>query len=322
MPGYLHQILKFSMISSLMSCGGNAVQTNTDSLVSEAAVMFGGVGSVERQPMGGWLISWTPLDTSGGVYGVYVGESELAVNFEEPLFTTAQGFYNYNPENLLSESKRCFAVRVMGTRDKNTKTLCNDATPSTFAGLSSLEVQSNASYLLSWVKLPVNDAVYWVFESKGNDAFNFDQPSIVTTADFHQTDTLPRGVQSCFVVRVNHPKYGKDMNTIKKCTTLEPVIEFSATTAGISLGSPTAAQVNISWNRSSTPGVVGYKVFRDYGCSLQANCLINYIDNRAVCQDSGLQNDLPVYYCLVAVDAANRESEPVFANPITPNGGE
>lgn len=295
------------------ACGGGAANVNVGSSLSEIAGSFGGISGIERQSDGGWLLTWTALADSQAVYAVYRANSEAEMSYAEPLKTTPQSSYKYLPDNVLSESKRCFAVRVMGTADANTKVLCNTAEASVFEGIGSLTSQSNGSYLLRWAKLPVDDAVYLIFERTSTGSYNFSQPSYQQKADFYNTNVIVRGVSKCFVVRVDHPSYGTDSNQKELCTTLEPAIVF---TGPIGMSPSVPGTSTISWPASSTAGVVGYKIFSDSACTTPVACTPAGADGLVTGSSCSMTLVSGNQVCVIAVDSAGRESDPVLAAPV------
>jgi len=297
--------------ASLMVAGCGSGET-AGPLIDNLLVDFSGINSVEKQAGGGWLISWSAIAAGDSVYGIFRGDDEESINFEEPYFTTSQGSHLYMPENSLSEPRRCFAVRVMGGTDENKKVLCNTASPVSFLGLKSLDFQSNGSYLLRWDKLPVDDAVYWIFDRDSSGHYNFDTPSFQATTDFYNTSVLPRGSSKCYMVRAVHPQFKKDENQIELCTKFEEkVLLTGSVTVSLSENNSPRSRV-ASWTPSGALDVEGYRVYRDNSCQVIAVCS-NSIGASGVVRDSEcLLNDLQdgtYTMCVVAVDVAGRESE-------------
>jgi hypothetical protein len=304
---------------SLRGCGGSVPDsstTNTAEVVSD----FSGIASVEKQSDGSWVLSWAALSSRDAVYGIYRSEKENDMKYEEPYFTTSQSSYKYMPDNVLSEPQRCFAVRVLGGADENRKVICNDAVPTIFSGLKTLAPQSDGSYLLRWDKIPVDDAVYWIFDRQSTSNYNFSFPSFQESADFYATAVIPRGESKCYLVRVVHPAYGTDSNQRELCTRMEPAIEMQDTVL-VAAGSSLDSRV-VTWAESSTADVFGYKVFLDYTCELPAVCSEadgSGIVGSAKCTLNSLRSSQNVSYqvCVFAVDTAKRESRRVWSQPFT-----
>jgi hypothetical protein len=303
----------------LAGCGSSAPETSQTS-GADTVVDFVGIASVEKQSDGSWLLSWAAIASRDAVYGIYRADNESSMKYDEPFFTTSQSSYKYMPDNLLSEPKRCFAVRVLGGTDENKKIICNDASPTFFSGLKSLASQSDGSYLLRWDKIPVDDAVYWIFDRDSVSNYNFSYPSFQESADFYNTAVIPRGISKCYLVRVVHPGYGDDTNQRELCTKNVPAIELQGPVV-VSSGNSIDSRV-VTWPESSTTDVTGYKVFLDYACQLPAVC--------AGADGSGIVgvskctlNNLPrsqgggYRICVIAIDTARRESLPVFSQPFT-----
>lgn len=301
------------------SCGSSVPDT---SQTSEAEVVsdFSGLVSVEKQSDGSWMLSWAALPSRSAVYGIYRADKENEMTFEEPYFTTSQSSYKYMPENVLSEPRRCFAVRVLGGSDENTKVICNDSSPSIFSGLKTLSAQSDGSYLLRWEKIPVEDAVYWIFDRESAANYNFEFPSFQESADFYATAVIPRGVSKCYLVRVVHPGYGNDTNQRELCTRMENAIEMLDPVL-VAIGSSADSRI-VTWTESPTRDVSGYKVFLDYACQLPAVCSEadgSGIVGAAKCTINNLPRSQGGGYriCVIAIDTAKRESKPVFSQPFT-----
>lgn len=313
-------VIFFSIILSLApGCGGGAPASPQNSLEQDSSV-FGGLSGVEKQSDGSWLLSWSAIANAQALYGVYVSDSATNMSFKDPIATTRQSSYRYLPENVLSEGQKCFAVRVIGAGDSNSKVLCNTAIKSSFAGLDSLTALADASYLLRWVKLPVDDAVYLIFERDSAGAYDFSSPSYQQKSDFYKTAVAARGSSKCYVVRVEHRSYGNDTNNKELCTTLEKEIEF-----GVGGNVPVVADRAtdgsrlVTWNASPTEGVEGYKVYLDNQCSLAATCLggVSKVSQNQ-CTLTNLQNK-QYEVCVIAVDKAGRESLPIVSSPFNQN---
>jgi hypothetical protein len=309
--------ISFAAMLMLASCGG-ATETYTESNLAELARTFSGIGGVERQSDGGWLISWSAVDSSSALYGVFRSDSEASMAYAEPLFTTSQNSYKYVSENVLSEPKRCFAVRIMGSSDTNTRIQCNDASPALFAGLSGLDAQSNGSYLLRWTKLSVDDAVYWIFQRGENQSYDFSQPAIVQSGDFYQTPVIERAARQCFVVRVVHVNYGNDSNQAELCTAQEDRIEPVPSVSASFDITKTVSDLTISWSASVSSAVVGYKIYLDWKCSIPASCdgtLTPGYTTSLSCKIVGWTRT-QTQICVIAADSAGRESAAQHSLPI------
>lgn len=308
-------ILCCSMIGLLCGCGGGAPASPQDSLEQDSSV-FSGLSSVEKQSDGSWLLSWSAIANSQALYGIYISESESEMNFTAAMASTKESSFRYKPENLLAEGNRCFAVRIMETADSNTKVLCNNSTPAHFDGLARITPLNDASYLLRWSKLSVDDAVYWIFERDSTGEYDFSSPSYQQKSDFYKTSVTPRGLSKCYVVRVVHPSYGEDTNSKELCTELEEEIEFDFN-GNVPIVEDSNEDGNrlVKWMPSATKGVVGYKVFLDNRCSLAATCLggVSQVSGPE-CTLTNLQGK-QYEVCVVAVDSAGRESLPILSNP-------
>lgn len=319
MEARLNQILTSilalgTMLTVLVSCGGGDAPVNLQSNLSEESAFFGGINGLERQSDGSWVLSWTSLTNGLAIYAIYRSSSESDMSYSEPYKTTKESAYRYKPENVLKEEKKCFAVRVLGGTDLNSKILCNTAQPVKFSGITELTPQWDGSYILRWTKLPVDDAVYWIYERDINGAYNFATPSFQQKSDFFNTAAITRGESKCYVVRVAHSAYGTDENQNELCTSLEEPIKLTGKPNVVVVSA--SSEVHITWTASPTDGVVGYKLFSDNACSVPANCASgSNVVSEPQCTLKNLSKGRYSGICVIATDSAGRESEQVTSDP-------
>jgi len=309
-------ILSYALALLLFQgCGGAPASVNVQSNLSEESAFFTGLQGVERQSDGSWLLTWSALSNGLAIYGIFKASTEAELDYSQPFKTTKESLFRYKSDNVISEEKRCFAVRVLGGSDSNKKVICNNASPAKFSGITELTHQYNGSLLIRWSKLPVDDSIYWIFERDSSGSYNFSTPSFQQNSDFYTTRVIPRGESKCYVVRAVHAGYGVDSNQTELCSKLEPAFEFS--------GKPIVGDKqldgsrNVTWNASSTIGVVGYRVYMDNACSVLANCSTGL---STVTTTSCLLSNLTIgntSVCVVAIDAAGRESDPIISDPFT-----
>jgi hypothetical protein len=285
-------------------------------VLEQDSSVFAGLSGVDKQTDGSWLLSWPAIANTQALYGVYVSDSATSMNYTAPLASTTQSSYRYRAENILTEGKKCFAVRIIGAGDSNSKVLCNTATTSSFAGMDTLTALADASYLLRWTKLPADDAVYLIFERDSTGNYDFSSPSYQQKSDFYKTSVAPRGMSKCYVVRAVHRSYGTDVNNKELCTAFEKEIEF-AVDGNVPIVADAAADGSrlVTWNASSTKGVESYKVFLDNQCNLAATCLggVSKV-TQSQCTLTNLQKK-QYEVCVIAVDKAGRESIPIMSDP-------
>lgn len=262
------------MVFSLLLSGGlgcsAGVATTPSRLALEAEVgSFQGINAIEKQSVDTWLLSWNPIKLPGTVYAIHRAPEGQAFDFAIPLTTTEDSAYKYTADDVLSEASQCFVVRIFGVPDTNTKSLCSDNRPGSFAGIENIERLGDGTYVLRWTSLPITGVVYHIHERLQSQVYD-ERLSFSTNTDFLQTRLYERGEARCFRVRAVRPGYGDDPNTTEMCVEAEAPILFSEVANFITVTSParqnneTTGSIRVTWSESSTRDVVGYRVFHNY----------------------------------------------------------
>lgn len=258
------KILIYCVLTGAISaaCGGDSGSSGIlDDGVKAKISEFEGLASLDKQDDNSWLLKWNPIEAEGLVYSIYKKSGESSeYDYDQPLISTQQNIYRYEPENIFTENITCFTVRVSNVAgDENLNSLCTTDIPLNFTGANSLERQSDGGYLLGWGALPVAGLVYTIYESKNNADYTFEEPSIDGLKDnFYKTPVIDRGDTYCYIVRYSHKDLDPDENLVAMCTEEEEELSFS----GVSeVSKVSSSEAKITWNLSSSLEVDSYRVY-------------------------------------------------------------
>jgi hypothetical protein len=251
-------ILSLALYGS--SCGGGPAAgggSSIDGLISE----FKGLKSLEKTSDTSWALRWNPIPADGIVYAVFAADEGESFNFNSPLDTSMIDIYQFQAKDLYTKPSQCFIVRIANyLGDSNQESLCTHHEQLKFTGATSIDRQSDGTYLVHWDKLPLSDAIYAVYESKDGAPFNFNLPSYDgVKVNFLKTELFERESQYCFIVRYYHADLPADQNSAEVCTQLEEGLSFTGVSSIEVLSS---TSLKIHWLNEGKAGIESYKIYQ------------------------------------------------------------
>lgn len=245
--GFSSAIYLVAVSLLLPGCGSSSRAAKAAQTLQAAALGFEGLEELTIQPDRSWVLRWEPADANGVIYGVYRAADGDAFDFLVPELSTYETMYRYYVDDPLNATPQCFVVRVLnGNVDQNDKMLCTDDQPIRFDGVSDILRLDSGRYSLTWQRVPIPGTTYMIYEKKGSDEYNFNQPSYGgIREDFFITGIAARGTVFCYIVRYYNPDLDLDDNTNEACTQYEKKLEFAGVET-IEVVSNTS--VRIIWN--------------------------------------------------------------------------
>lgn len=247
-------------LTFLTHCG-SGTDTGLSSTQKIALIKaFDGLDDIEKSDELVWTLRWTPIDDEGIIYSIYKAPEGEPFNFNSPLITTSLNLYRYKPTNVFSEGNQCFIVRISnGGIDENENSICIEKPKLTFDGITSLERTSNGGYIINWAAIPLETAVYAIYQRDFTESYDFILPTWdAISENFQTTDVYDRGEVICFVVRYSHPDLPEDTNTKELCTEEEDPIDFAGITT-ITANSSTS--ITVTWNNPNNEAVDKFIIY-------------------------------------------------------------
>lgn len=244
------------MASFIAACSGSS--SSSSGSEHGGAEAFGGVQQVTPNKDGTWTVWWPAVvGTSDIRYYVYQRAAAETFDFDKPIQNTIEN--TFITSDLRLAGNTCFVVRFTqsnNTSDQNTKELCTNHEPYTFAGVDEIVSLKDGTYILKWQEPPFGGAQFQVLQ-RPKSAEEW-KPLAVTTDAFYKTDVLSLDETTCFIVHYVIKGFADDQNEKEVCT---PQLGDSGFRGVQALSSPGAGQLLVTWTPVTADSVAGYHVY-------------------------------------------------------------
>ena len=262
-------ILFAQLIAALTQSCSKLSSTNNDVDLSK---VFAGVTAVTPKGDGTYQVSWGTAKANGdAVYKVYALELLPGTTPPKPedipeslMFgspaATIPGL-NWLSSVLTFKNSTCFAVRVSvgNVSDTNKNIKCTNHEKFVFPGVQSLGIVGSGKFRLAWPAVTDAEAKYSVYAKTSSTSYNFSaEPLLKTQETLVETKAFPLNYKICFVVRSSSKNSPLDQNTNEVCSTDDGVADFKGINSVVSSFS---GQAVISWVKSVSPNVKGYRIY-------------------------------------------------------------